>query len=152
MTEWTCSFRPAERRKLGAALRRDAPRAGRVAQYSEKSARKLAHMAARSYREHMAALAALSPLDCWNRRIDLTRAIADIDDTKLRGAIERRLAKILAGNAAHFGLVEEQDGKPRIRENPPLIYRLDKHALPANRAFSSYAKTLQEDRRVLLQR
>jgi uncharacterized protein (DUF2252 family) len=126
--------------------------AGRVAHYPEKSARKLARIAARSYREHMAELAALSPVACWNRRIDLAGAIADIDDAKLRGAMERRLAKTLASNAAHFGLVEQQDGKPRIRENPPLVYRLDKHALPANRAFSSYAKTLQEDRRVLLQR
>jgi uncharacterized protein (DUF2252 family) len=126
--------------------------AGRVAQYSGKAARRLARIAARAYREHMAELAALAPIATWNRRIDLGQAIADIDDVKLRGALQRRLAKTLASGAAQFGLVVEKDGKPQIRESPPLIYRLDKHALPANRAFASYAKTLQEDRRVLLQR
>ena len=40
----------------------------------------------------------------------------------------------------------------RIREKPPLIYHLSKHALPARKAFASYAETLQEDRRVLLHR
>jgi uncharacterized protein (DUF2252 family) len=126
--------------------------AGRVAQYSDKAARKLARIAVRAYRQHMAGLAVLPPVEAWNQRIDLGHAIAGIDSAKLRGAMEKRLAKILASGAAHFGLIGESDGKPAIREKPPLIYRLDKHALPANRAFASYAKTLQEDRRVLLQR
>jgi uncharacterized protein (DUF2252 family) len=52
---------------------------GRVAQYSEKSARGLAYSAARSYREYMAALARLSPVNAWNQHIDLAHAIADID-------------------------------------------------------------------------
>jgi uncharacterized protein (DUF2252 family) len=125
---------------------------GRVAQYSDKAARRLARIAARSYRRHMAALAGLPPVEAWNRRIDLARAIADIDDVKLRGAMEKRLGKVLASGAAHFGLIGERDGQPTIREKPPLIYRLDKHALPAAKAFASYAKTLQEDRRVLLRR
>jgi uncharacterized protein (DUF2252 family) len=126
--------------------------AGRVAQYSEKAARKLARIAARSYREHMAELAALSPVGCWNRRIDLASAIADIEEPKLRSVMEKRLAKTLESGAEHFGLVAKKRGKPMIREKPPLIYRLDKHALPAHKAFASYGQTLQEDRRVLLQR
>jgi uncharacterized protein (DUF2252 family) len=126
--------------------------AGRVAHFSEKAARKLARIAARSYRQHVAELADVPPVACWNRRIDLARAIADIDDPKLRGAIEKRLAKTLESGVEHFGLVAEKNGKPVIREKPPLVYHLDKHALPANKAFASYAQTLQEDRRVLLQR
>jgi uncharacterized protein (DUF2252 family) len=126
--------------------------AGRVAQYPEKGARKLARIAARAYREHMAELSALSPVACWNRRIDLARAIADIDEPKLRGAMEKRLAKTLESGKEHFGLVAEKDGKPVIREKPPLVYHLTRHDLPAHKAFASYAHTLQEDRRVLLQR
>ena len=126
--------------------------AGRVAQYSEKAACALARTAARSYREHMAELALLSPIDAWNRRIDLLRAVADIDQTNLRNTMQKRLAQVLKSGAAHFGLVEEKDGRVRIPEKPPLVYHLSKHDLPANKAFSSYAKTLQEDRRVLLQR
>ncbi len=126
--------------------------AGRVAHYAEKDAAKLARTAARAYREHAADLAALPPVDAWNRRIDLGRAIADIDQPKLRSAMEKRLAKVLESGTAHFGLVGETDGTPHIRDNPPLVYHLSKHALPAHKAFASYSETLQEDRRVLLQR
>ena len=125
--------------------------AGRVAQYSEKAARGLARTAARSYREHMAELARLPPVDAWNRRVDLARAIAGIDQPKVRGAVEKRLAQVLESGAKHFGLVEKGGGLD-IRERPPLVYHLSKHALPARKAFASYAETLQEDRRVLLHR
>jgi uncharacterized protein (DUF2252 family) len=126
--------------------------AGRVAQYSEKAARGLAHTAAGSYREHMAELARLPPVDAWNRHVDLAQAIADIDQPKVRDTVKKRLAQVLESGAKHFGLVEEKDGGLRIREKLPLIHHLSKHDLPARKAFASYAETLQEDRRVLLHR
>ena len=126
--------------------------AGRVAQYSEKAARKLALAAVQSYREHISTLARLPPVEAWNRHIDLAREIARIEDPKIRGAVEKRLEQVLDSSAKHFGLVEEKGGRFRVREKPPLVYHLNAHALPANKAFTSYAKTLQEDRRVLLHR
>ena len=126
--------------------------AGRVAQYSGKAARGLSSDAARSYREHIAALARLPPVESWNRHIDLARAIAHIDEPKVRAVVEKRLAQVLEKGAKHFGLVEEKDGKVHIREKLPLVYHLSAHALPAHKAFASYAGTLEEDRRVLLQR
>jgi uncharacterized protein (DUF2252 family) len=126
--------------------------AGRVAQSSKKECMALACTAARAYREHMAELAPLPPLKAWSRRIDLAKAIADIDSVKLRDKVEGRLAAVLQSGAEHFGLVEEQDGAFRIREKPPLVRHLNKDELPARKALSSYAGTLQEDRRVLLQR
>jgi uncharacterized protein (DUF2252 family) len=48
--------------------------------------------------------------------------------------------------------VEEKGGEVHIRAKPPLVYHLGKRDLPARKAFASYAETLQEDRRVLLQR
>jgi uncharacterized protein (DUF2252 family) len=125
---------------------------GRVAQYPEKASRKLALTAARAYREYMAELAALPPVIAWNRRIDLVKAIADIDQPKVRDAVEKRLARVLQSEAKHFGLAATRDGGVHIPEKPPLVYHLNKHALPARKAFASYAKTLQEDRRVLLHR
>jgi uncharacterized protein (DUF2252 family) len=126
--------------------------AGRVAQSSKKECMALACTAARAYREQMAELAPLPPLVAWSRRIDLAKAIADIDSVKLRDKVEGRLAAVLQSGAEHFGLVEEQDGAFRIREKPPLVRHLNKGELPAREALSSYAGTLQEDRRVLLQR
>jgi uncharacterized protein (DUF2252 family) len=125
--------------------------AGRVAHYPEKAARALARTAARSYREHMARLARLSPVEAWNQHIELARCVAEIEQPKVRDALEKRLARILHSNVKHFGLVEQKNGQVRIREKPRLVYRLGHHALPARKAFASYAETLQEDRRVLLQ-
>lgn len=126
--------------------------AGRVAQYPEKAARGLAHTTARSYREGMLKLAGLPPIDAWSQHVDLARAIAEIDQPKVRGAVEKHLAQVLESGARHFGLAEDKDGRVRIREKPPLVYHLSKHVLPARQAFASYAETLQEDRRVLLHR
>ena len=126
--------------------------AGRVADYSEKAARRLAGAAARSYREHMAELAGLSPLEAWSRRVDLAQAIRDIDEAKVRDAVEKHLAQVLRSGAGHFGLAQQKDGEVHILEKPPLVYHLSKHDLPARKAFASYAETLQEDRRVLLHR
>jgi uncharacterized protein (DUF2252 family) len=126
--------------------------AGRVAQYSEKAVRGLAHTAARAYREHMGELARLAPADAWSQRVDLARAIANIDQPKVRETVEKHLSQVLESGAKHFGLVEAKGGKLNIREKPPLVYHLNKHDLPARKAFASYAETLQEDRRVLLHR
>jgi uncharacterized protein (DUF2252 family) len=126
--------------------------AGRVAQYARKASRGLALGAVRSYREHMSKLARLPPVEAWNEHIDLARAIADIDEPRVRVAVEKHLAQVLGSGSKHFGLVAEEGEGPHIREKPPLVYHLSKHGLPAHKAFASYAKTLQEDRRVLLHR
>jgi uncharacterized protein (DUF2252 family) len=126
--------------------------AGRVAQYSGKAARRLALTVVRSYRESISTLAQLPPVEAWNRHVDLRQAIAEIDDPKIRAAVEKRLAQVLESSTKHFGLVEEKAGSVHIREAPPLVYHLDGRTLPAHKAFASYAKTLQEDRQVLLRR
>jgi uncharacterized protein (DUF2252 family) len=126
--------------------------AGRVAGAADREARRLARTAVKTYRRHLGQLAGLSPLDAWNSRIDLAAAIADIDSTKIRRGIEKRRTAVLRGAAEHYGLVEHKNGDWRIRDKPPLVHHLSHHELHAHQAFSSYAGTLQEDRRVLLQR
>jgi uncharacterized protein (DUF2252 family) len=126
--------------------------AGRVASMPDRASRKLARSAVRSYREHMASLASMSPLAAWNSRIDLAAAIADIGSAALRRRLQRRLAKALASGEAQFGLVQGRGRASRIREKLPLVYHIAPHELDARRAFASYAATLQEDRRVLLAR
>jgi uncharacterized protein (DUF2252 family) len=126
--------------------------AGRVAELPDGDCRRLARMAARSYREHLAHLAGLAPLDAWGMRIDLGAALADIDSPKIRRKLKKRLAAVLAAGKEHFGLVESASGHWRIKDKPPLVRHLSRHELHARKAFASYAETLQEDRRVLLQR
>jgi uncharacterized protein (DUF2252 family) len=126
--------------------------AGRVASMSGGASRKLARSAVRSYREHIAAVAKLSPVVAWGTRIDLAAAIGQIGPARLRGQIEKRLANVIASGKEHFGLVERHGASLRIKEKPPLVRHVDAHELDARRAFESYAETLQEDRRVLLDR
>jgi uncharacterized protein (DUF2252 family) len=126
--------------------------AGRVAEMPERDCRRLARRAARNYRQHLARLAQMPPIAAWSTRIDLAGAIADVDSGKIRRSLEKRLAAILKSTEAHFGLVEQHTGAWRIKEKPPLVRHLSRHELHARRAFEAYAETLQEDRRVLLQR
>ncbi len=125
---------------------------GRVAHLPARDSTRLARLAARGYRRHMAGLARLPPLDAWRTRVDLAGAIADVDAGKIRRQLEKRLHAILQSGADHFGLIERRDGAWRIREKPPLVHHLSRHELHAKKAFASYAETLQEDRRVLLRR
>jgi uncharacterized protein (DUF2252 family) len=126
--------------------------AGRVAAMPDRDSRRLARIAAESYREQLSDLALLAPLDVWNMRIDLVGAVADIDSPKIRRNLKKRLAEVLAAGKEHFGLVEMTGGHWHIKDKPPLVRHLSRHELHAHKAFSSYAETLQEDRRVLLQR
>jgi len=126
--------------------------AGRVAAMPDRDSRRLARIAAKSYREQLSDLARLAPLDAWNTRIDLVDAVADIDSPKIRRNLKKRLAEVLAAGKEHFGLVEMTGGHWHIKDKPPLVRHLSRHELHAHKAFSSYAETLQEDRRVLLQR
>ena len=126
--------------------------AGQVAGASDREARQLARTAAKNYRRHLGQLALLSPLEAWSSRIDLAGATGDIDSPKIRREIERRHATVLRGAAQHYGLVERKNGDWKIRDKPPLVHHLSHHELHAHQAFVSYGETLQEDRRVLLQR
>ncbi len=59
---------------------------------------------------------------------------------------------MLTSGADQFGLVERSGDDWRIRDKLPLVNHEDSQALNARKAFHSYARTLQEDRRVLLAR
>jgi uncharacterized protein (DUF2252 family) len=126
--------------------------AGRVAKMPGRECRQLARIAAKGYRRHLGELALLSPLAAWSSRIDLAGAIADVDSNRIRHKIEQRRESVLRGAAEHYGLVERKNGDWKIKDKPPLLRHLSHHELHAHQAFASYAETLQEDRRVLVQR
>jgi len=126
--------------------------AGRVAGASDREARLLARTATKNYRRHLRQLALMPPIEAWSSRIDLVGAIADIESPKIRRDIEKRTAAVLRGAVEHYGLLERTNGDWKIRDKPPLVHHFSHHEAHAHQAFASYAETLQEDRRVLLQR
>jgi uncharacterized protein (DUF2252 family) len=126
--------------------------AGRTASHADPACRKLARMAVRSYRRHMAELAELSPIAAWSTRIDLVGTIGEVEDDKLRRRLHRHLDDVLSSGKAHFGLVEKTAKGWAIKETSPLVARCAAYEAEAAQAFAAYAATLQEDRRVLLSR
>jgi uncharacterized protein (DUF2252 family) len=126
--------------------------AGRVAKLPGGECRRLARTATKSYRRRLGELALLSPLDAWSSRVDLATAIAEVDSSKIRHHVEKRRENMMRGAKEHYGLIEQKNGDWRIKDKPPLVRHLSHHEIHAHQAFASYLETLQEDRRVLLQR
>ncbi|HEV3119063.1 MAG TPA: DUF2252 domain-containing protein, partial [Gemmataceae bacterium] len=120
--------------------------AGRSRALKTKSCKDAALAAVRSYRQHIREYAPLPVLDVWYARID--------------GALLAPLARTPESSATShehvfLHLSEVIDGRRRIVDRPPLIYHLpaDDPVETRIRAFlKHYRATLQEDRRVLLDR
>lgn len=124
--------------------------AAREAGLKKSACHALAVRGTAAYREHVRALAVLTPLEAWNSRIDLLRAIGEIEDMPERQQAEKRLQQALDDGRRGYGLIQQQkDGSWRIPEKPPLIRRLSHHELNAGTAFERYAETLREEQRVL---
>src|SRR5215470_14765510 len=124
----------------------------------DRQARAMAAGAAEAYRTRVRALAELSPLEIWHARIDLARAIQQIEDRSLK----RQLSTILAKTA---GRLEQDDNFPhlvkgkrgRIADRPPLIYHFSeqsdaRHRLASERVFASYNNCLAPELQYLLGR
>jgi uncharacterized protein (DUF2252 family) len=116
----------------------------------------------RSYREAMHGFAGMADLDVWYARLDARAELRELraeKDRKLAKRLAQKIGKARAkdGRAALATLTHEVDGEPRIVSEPPLIVPLDEltDASAAEslvrEGFRSYRRSLEPDRRVLLQ-
>ena len=127
---------------------------------SDKKARAIARTAAAAYRERIAKLARLAPLDIWHTRMLLEQEIEQFDDADLRRQIVGSLAVAhgqLANDENFPKLASTTGGKLHIEDRPPLIYHFNDAAntrdrIDANAVFETYLTTLPPERRVLAQR
>src|SRR5262249_35640283 len=127
--------------------------------FSEACGRSAAQTCGQSYRERLADFARMTALDVWYARIDLEALIPRITDQAGRKRVQKELAKT---QAHHLGedfpkLVEMVGDKPVIKDHPPLVYHWTDTAdrtfeAQVVEAFRRYRETLEEDRRVLLDR
>ena len=127
---------------------------------SRKQGGELAQGAATAYRQRMAELAAMTPLEVWHDRIDVDEKLAaildgDHRDLAGRGAAEARHPQPIDPNFPH--LVESAGGGWRFKDKPPLIRHIDggQAGIPgidAKAVFADYRDSLQDDRRLLLDR
>lgn len=126
---------------------------------SDHVGREAAMACATAYRKRMRDYATMDVLDIWYARIDADDVLDMLPDER-RATLERRIAKVTGTSGSELlfpKLVEQGDGPPRIRDQPPLLY----HWTPRggarlmeviSEAMLLYRETLAEDRRVLFDR
>ena len=127
---------------------------------SDNNARDAVLNCVRSYRKRMAEYAEMTVLDVWYASIDAETLIPTIRDEEARARAQERLAKAREHSVLEHEfpeLVTTAGFAPVIRENPPLIFHQreladEGHAENVQKAFASYRESLQEDRRLLLDR
>jgi uncharacterized protein (DUF2252 family) len=128
--------------------------------FSEAVARDTTLTCVRSYREAMAQFSEMRTLDVWYATLDFERIIPQIEDREIRKRAEKMLVKARQRSVVEHDfpqLATDAGMTPEIKENPPLIYhwREQGHAeFTANvqQAFARYRDSLDEDRRLLLDR
>jgi uncharacterized protein (DUF2252 family) len=141
--------------------------AGRDRNFTKAERRTCVLGVLRSYREWMRKLAELRNLDVWYARLDVETIERNV--RKQHGAKQTKSVAKLAAKArtkdslkALARLTHEVDGEPRIVSDPPLIVPVEELAeeagIPADqiakvldRLFREYRRTLQRDRRHLLE-
>jgi uncharacterized protein (DUF2252 family) len=135
---------------------------------TEDEARETAQAAVRSYREHMTAYAEMHELDVWYSRVvadDLlemvhtTWAAKTGSKAQLKAGLkfaQKGLAKARSRDSlqAAAKMTEVVDGTRRIVDQPPLIMHFEELSQTelTHRLFAQYTHTLEDDRRMLVDR
>ena len=139
--------------------------AGRERGFTLKERSVVVTASAAGYRTEMTALAALPNLDVWYRRGDVAQLLAEFRSASK--AVDRKRTKATLAKArtrdsmqAYSKLTQVVDGEPRIISDPPLIVPITE-LVPglegqelkewAHGALTTYRRTLQDDRRHLLE-
>jgi uncharacterized protein (DUF2252 family) len=128
--------------------------------FSEARARDVVLACVRSYRERMAEYSQMCVLDVWYARIDVEELLSTVKDQQARKRATKRLAAARARSVAEHDfpkLAAMAGGVPTIKDNPPLIYHpreegVEQLLARARAGFAEYRQSVQEDRRVLIDR
>jgi uncharacterized protein (DUF2252 family) len=128
--------------------------------FREDIARDTALACVRSYRNRMAEYSEMPVLDVWYASIDVDQILAANKDAQGRKRLQKRLAA-----ARHRSVMEHDFPKlvdvigqqAVIKDNPPLIYHWgegsqEKFFEAVKAGLDRYRQTLQDDRRLLLDR
>jgi uncharacterized protein (DUF2252 family) len=128
--------------------------------FRDDVARDAALACVRSYRQHMAEFSQMRILEVWYARIDLEEIVPLIQDRETRKRSLKRLARASEQSVHEHDdpkLAEVVGASAAIKDNPPLIYHLpgeghEQFTKQVLTAFARYRDSLQEDRRLLLDR
>jgi uncharacterized protein (DUF2252 family) len=114
----------------------------------------------RSYRRRMAEFSQMPVLEVWYSKTEAKDLIALIKDPEALERGKKRIAKSQQDSANEHEfpkLTTMLEDLPVIKDNPPLIYHMAEEAHTeffrhAHKTFLSYRESLEDDRRMLLDR
>jgi uncharacterized protein (DUF2252 family) len=106
----------------------------------------------------MAAFADMRVLERWYERLDSDALIEEVRRKRWKKKLEKKIAKEAAKSVLEHDfpkLAQVRNGRPRIKDNPPLIFHRNDIEAKENEqslkeAFLRYCNTLSDDRKVLL--
>ena len=131
--------------------------AARYRGFKRADARDVVLECMRSYRRRLAEFSDLHALDVWYARIT-TEDVRRATPANLRVNVDRiaRRGRGRTSEAVFPKVTAIVDGKLRIRDDPPFVFHVETQfenfERMASQVFARYRKTLQEDRRVILDR
>lgn len=128
--------------------------------FSEDAARDAVLNCVRSYRERMTEYSDMRVMDVWYADIDVEKLIPTIKDKEAAARAQKRLEKARERTVLEYEFPElatTAGFAPTIKEVPPLIFHLreqghEEQTANVERAFARYRESMQEDRRLLLDR
>jgi uncharacterized protein (DUF2252 family) len=126
--------------------------------FREDQARGMAVQTAASYRESMRKRGSAGVLEAWYSRITLADAQALVGGSvDLSGRLKKKIAEARKQTHEHVfhKLTTTSGGLPRIVDQPPLVYHVDRKELSEGNVaafFKRYRETLPEERRILFDR
>jgi uncharacterized protein (DUF2252 family) len=125
--------------------------------FRESAAREAALRCVRSYRSRMQTYAEMSVLELWHQRIEMEQLLSTVKRREWKRLLETQIEKETSHATAEHDfpkLADVENGKVRIKDNPPLIFHqteLQKaeydHLIHV--AYRRYRDTLTDDLKTL---
>lgn len=128
--------------------------AGRSRGFTNHDSRHAVHRTIRTYRERMAGYATMRAIDVYYSSVDVSRILSFVHK-RARPMIEQAVRSAAHHDALHdlSKLTAVVDGRRAIVDRPPVVVHRPEFTDPMITAVMvSYRDSLQEDRRVLLDR
>jgi uncharacterized protein (DUF2252 family) len=135
--------------------------AGRENGFDAAACREAARASAASYRQGMAEFSQMGELEVWYSRVGEEEVRGLLSGAKNRKTSAKKLSKTVRKARSRDSLqalsklTRVVDGRRVINDDPPLLVRVpdeDEIRVQVNAILESYKRTLQEDRRHLLDR
>jgi len=126
--------------------------------FSAADQREAALTCVRSYREHMIEYAAMTVLEIWYARLQLSDTLSTLHDKAARGRLKKQIKKAQSRSVPEHEfpkLVDARGGKFVIKDAPPLIVHSPQiNASRENLEYglTRYREALPPERKVLLDR